>query len=92
MYKVIGAVLYTIIDDYIYFDYMGLIQNKLSKHGNKFENIKFKGLSGLEIPEIYMDIMSCYGFAKYSISTVILTYQNALVLYEISKGFIIALT
>ena len=50
MYKVIRAVIYTIIDDYICLDYMGLIQEKLSKHENNFENTKFNNLYGLGIP------------------------------------------
>ena len=62
MYKVIGAVIYTNIDGYICLDYMGLLQYKLSKHNNKFENTKFDDLSGLFIPAILMNIMLCHGF------------------------------
>ena len=36
MYKVIGSVIYTIIDNYICIDYLGLFQYNLSKHGNTF--------------------------------------------------------
>ena len=36
-----------------------------------------------------MDIMSCHGLSKYSISTVILTCRSALVTYYISKVFVI---
>ena len=32
---------------------------------------------------------SCHGLVKYSISTVILKFPNALVTYYISKGFVI---
>ena len=37
MYNVIGVVMYTIIDDYICLDYLGLLQAKLSKHDNNFQ-------------------------------------------------------
>ena len=37
MYKFIGAVIYTIIYEYIHHDYMGLLQEKLSKHDNNFK-------------------------------------------------------
>ena len=69
MYKVIGAVIYTIIDNYIFIDCLVILQYKLSKHDNKFEKIKFKNISGLGIPDILMNIMPCHLFSKYSIST-----------------------
>ena len=62
MYKVIGAVIYSIIDDYICLYSLVLLQEHLSKHKNNFENTKFKHLSGLVILEILMKIMSCHGF------------------------------
>ena len=71
-------------------DYIDMIQDKLSKHDNKFENTKFKTFFGFGVPEILMNIMSCHGFSKSSISTVILTYQSALV--NISKIFVIVET
>ena len=46
-------------------------------------------MSGLGIPEILMNIMSCQGFDKSSISTVILIYLNALVIYYLYKSFVI---
>ena len=49
MYKLIGAVIYTIIDNYICFEYLGFLEDNLSKHDNKFENTKFKKKSGLGI-------------------------------------------
>ena len=73
MYKVAEAVVYTIIDDNICLDYLDSTQKRLSKYGNNFENIKFNNLSGLGIPEILMNVMSCHGSAKYSILAVILT-------------------
>ena len=68
MYKVIEGVIYTIINEYICLDYLGLRQEMLSKHEDNFKNNKFNNLSGLRIPEILMNSMSCHGFVKYSIS------------------------
>ena len=45
--------------------------------------------SGLGVYKIFMNIMSCHGFSKYSTSTVILTFRSALVPYYLSKGFVI---
>ena len=92
MYTLIGEVIYTIIDDYICLGCRVLVQENLSKHDNNFKNTKFNNLSALQIPEILMNIMSCNGFVKSSISTIILTCCNALVPYYISKGFIIVET
>ena len=52
MYKVIGTVIYTINDYYIFLDYLDLIQQNLSKYNNNFENTKFNDLSGLGMPDI----------------------------------------
>ena len=68
---------------------MDLHQDKLSKHDNNFEKTKFKNLSGLGIPAILMNIMSCHGFYKSSISTVILTCRSYLISNYLSKGFLI---
>ena len=62
MYKVIRAVIYATIDEYFFLDYLGLIQEKLSKHDDNFKKTKFDDLSRLGIPEILMNIMSCHGF------------------------------
>ena len=77
------------IIDYLFLDYLGLLQEKLSKHDNNFENTNFKNLSGLGISDILINIMSCHGFSKSSISIVVLTCCNDLVPYDISKGLVI---
>ena len=85
MFKVTEAVIYTIIDKYICLDHLVLLQGKLSKHDDNFKNIKFNNMSGLGVPEILMNIVSCHGYVKSSISTVILKCCNTLVPYYISK-------
>ena len=67
MYKVIGPVINNIIDEYICLDYLGLLQENVSKHDNNFKNAKFNYFSGLGISDILMNIMSCHGFVNYSI-------------------------
>ena len=62
MYEVIESEIYNIIENYICIDYLSLLQVKLSKHDKNFENTKFNNLSGLVIPEILMNIMSCCVF------------------------------
>ena len=49
----------------------------------------FDELSGIGIPEIVLNIVSCYGFVHYKNSTLILTCRSKLVLYHLSKGFLI---
>ena len=88
----IGDFIYNIIGKYIFLDYLGLIQYKLSKYDNKFEKTKFNNLSGMRIPEIVMNIMSCHVFSKYPISTVILSYDSSLVQYYLNEIFFIAET
>ena len=87
VYKVIGYVVFTAIDHLICFDSLGLLQDKLSKHDNKFEKTRFTNFSGLGIPDILMNIISCHGFSKSSIITVIFTCRSSLVPYYLSKVF-----
>ena len=65
MYKLIGVVVYTIIDGYICLGYLSFLQKHLSKQDNNFENTSSNYLSGLGIANIFMNIMSCHEFSKY---------------------------
>ena len=71
---------------------MGLLQYKWFKDDNNFEKTKINDLYGLEIPDIFMNIMSCHGFYKSPISTVILSLLSYLVPYYISKFVFVAET
>ena len=84
VYKVIVSIIYSIIDDFLCLYYLDKLQQKLSDFEKKFENY-FNDLSGLDIPEILMNIMPCYGFSKVTASTVILTYRSDIVTYYLSK-------
>ena len=75
----IGGVIYTIINEYICLYAVSLLQEKLSKHDDNFKNTNFNNFSGLGIPEILINIMSCHGFVKSSILIGILKCHNALV-------------
>ena len=63
LYKVIGSVIYSFIDNFICLDYMGILQHNLSAYNNKFEKTKFNDLSVLGIPKTLMYIMSSHGFS-----------------------------
>ena len=46
MFRVIIDVINTSVDNYICLGYLVMIQDKLSKHDNKFEKTKFKYFLG----------------------------------------------
>ena len=87
IYKVIWGLICAIIDEHICLEYLGLLLETLSKHNDNFKNSKFNNLSRLGITDILINIISCHGFDKSSISTAILTCRNSLVPYYISKLF-----
>ena len=86
IFRVLGSVVYTIIDNYICLDYMFLFQYKLFKHDRNFEN-KLSDFSWMGIPEILMNFMSCHGFSMNQLSKFILTWRILLVTYYFSKLF-----
>ena len=88
----LGYAIYAIIDNYICLGYLGLLQYNLYKHDNNFGITKFNDLSGMVIPEMFMNVMSCHGFSKSPISTIILSCSSALVPYHLNNGFVIVET
>ena len=56
--KVLGSVVYCIIENYLCFGYLYLQQDKLSLSHRCFENTKFDDISGIGISELLMNIMS----------------------------------
>ena len=83
VYKVIGYVIYSIIDNFLWLNYQGILQQNLSDlaHDNKLEKNKFNDLSELCTPEILINIISCHGFSILTTSKVILTCHSSLVPY-----------
>ena len=63
-FKVLVSVVYLIIDKKMCLDYMFLKQEGLSLHDKSFHNHTFDDISGTGIPEVLMNIMSCYGYTK----------------------------
>ena len=89
MFKVLGLVNYNIQEKIICLDYLCLHQVKSSKHDKVFSNTIFHCFAGVDIPFVFMNLMSCQGFPREQLSTVILTCQSSLVSYYISNVFVI---
>ena len=62
-------------------------EKQLSLFDNTLAKTKFNNLSGLVIPEILTNIMTCNGYARYPNPYIILSCRNELVPYSIPKGF-----
>ena len=90
MFKVLIAVIYCIIDNHVCFSYVFLHKYpKLSAFDKGFEDAYYNEISGIGIPELLMDIVSCYGFVKYNTPTVILTCQRHILSYYLSRSSLI---
>ena len=91
IFKVLSSVVYCIMDNYIYVDYLCCLQNKLHVNfENKgFENTTYNAVSGIEIPELLINIISCHGFVNDKRSSLILSCRKKLVDYYLSKGFVL---
>ena len=81
MYKVVGAVIYTIIDNYIFLNIWVCFRKSYPN-----TEISLKRPSPIGIPVMFINIISCHGFDKSSMSIVTLTWRSALVPYNPSKG------
>ena len=62
VYKVLGWVICGIIDKLICLDYLCLHQENPSKQDKMFNKIRFNYFSGIGIPDVLMNIMTCQGF------------------------------
>ena len=58
--KVLGSVIYCIMDNYICTDYLCLNKYKISLAHKVFDNTTFNDISGIGILELLMNIMSFY--------------------------------
>ena len=92
MFRVIVAVIYTIVYNFICLYYLCMIQDNIFKHENKFEKTELNNFSGLGIPDILMSIISCHVFSKYPISTVVISCRSPIVPYYLSKVFVVVKT
>ena len=68
VYIVLSCVVYTIIDNYVYIDYLLCQSKTLSTISSKptFEQISFNILICIGIPELLLNLLSCHGFMKKS--------------------------
>ena len=93
-FKVLSCVIYTIIRNYVYIDYLGSESKKLSElglgSGGSFKHVNksYDKISGIRIPYMLMNLMSCRGFLKNTDSVAILKCPKGMFEYYSSKVFI----
>ena len=93
-FKVLSCVIYTIIDRYVFIDYLCTEIKKISqlKLGRslktRHEDKDYDNLFGIGIPDIFMNILSCQGFINNNDYIVILKCPNRMSQYYFNKGFI----
>ena len=89
MYRVLSCVVYTLIENYVFIDYLSCQSKTLISISSKpiFEQTSFNILLGIGIPELLLNLVSCHGFMKKPNSTVILNFQTRLINNYLSKGF-----
>ena len=85
MYRVLSCVIYYVIDNCIYIDYICCHPKKLSViYSDKLsEESSYNGLLGISVPEVLMN----HGFTKKKNSTVILVCQSRMGNYHLEMGF-----
>ena len=76
-----------IIQVYFYWIFVPT-EKKLSLPHIGFEDTPYDELSIIGIPEILLNIVSCHGFSQEENQKVILMWRIKLVLYYLSKGFV----
>ena len=94
VFKVLSCILYKIIDRYVCIDYLGTETNKISELRlgctlkTKHEGMDYDNLFGIGIPDILLNMLSCWGFLNNNGSIVILKCPNRMSEYYFIKGFI----
>ena len=73
IFKVSSSVVYCIMKNYVCAYYLYFPQTKLHVANKGFENITYNDISGIGIPELLMNIISCHGFVSDTKSAVILS-------------------
>ena len=93
MFKVLSCVIYTIIDRYVYIDYLVTETKKISELRlgctlkTKHEDMDYDNLFGIGIPDILLNMFSCRRFLNKNESIVILQCPNRMSEYYFNKGF-----
>ena len=87
-FRVLRCVIYTIIDNYVYIDYLACQSKKLSEISvdSKYVEKDFNRILGIGIPYLLMNLLSFHGFLKNEKSIFILEYPKRMLEYYFSKG------
>ena len=64
IFKVLGSLIYFVIDIYVCLYYLCLQYNKWVYNDNSFDKFTFDDVYGIGITEVLMNIMSWHGFKK----------------------------
>ena len=84
MFKVLSCVIYTIIDRYVFIDYLGTEKNKISELRlgctlkSKHEDMDNDNLLGIGIPDILLNMLSFHGFLNNNEYIVMLKCPNSM--------------
>ena len=89
LFNVLGSVIFGIMEKYCFLDDLCIQQDKPSSNDRSIKDTTFYDFSGIVIPEVLMNIMSCNGFAQEVNTTVILKCHWQLFSYYLSKDFVI---
>ena len=89
MYRVLSCVLYYLIENHIFIDYLSCKSKILSSISSKptFEHKSFNILLGIGIPELLLNLSSYHGYTKKPNSTVISNFRSCLVNHHLEKLF-----
>ena len=94
MSKVLRCVIYTIINKYVWIDYLGTEKLKISDlkcfctGSSKHDGMYYNNLFGIGIPDLLLNILSCHRFLKNNDSVFILKCPNRMSEYYFNKGFV----
>ena len=92
--SVLSCVIYTIIDRYVYIDYLGTETKKIIELRlgctlkTKHEGMDYDNLFDIGIKDILFNMLSCHKFLNNNESIVILKCPNRMSEYYFNKGFI----
>ena len=88
-FRVLSCFIYTIIDNYVYIDYLDCQSKQLSQISvySKYVGKYFNTILCIEIPYLLMNLFLCHGILKNIKSIVILKCPKRMLEYYFSKGF-----
>ena len=91
IFKVLSSIFYCIMENYVCVDYLCCPQTKLNvkNKGQGFENMIYNAVSGIGIPELFMNIISCHEFVNNTKSAVIFSCCIKLVDYYLQTCFVL---